>query len=308
MRDALCESLVELARADERVLLMVADIGTITFDAFRRDCPDRFLNMGVAEANMVGVAAGLALSGKIPFVYTIGSFLAMRAFEQIRDDVCYQNQKVRIVAVGGGLVYSTLGCTHHLVEDLAMFRAVPNMVVLSPCDPAEAAQMVRAVVDYDGPVYIRLSKAGEPAMHDEGYQFRLGKACRLRPGKDMTFIATGAVMRHVVEAARRLASRGVGAGVLDMSTIKPLDREAVLQAAGETSRIVTVEEHNVLGGLGGAVAEVIAESGNGPVRLKRLGIPDRFVETYGTHDDLLAQCGLDADSIAAAAEAFVGER
>lgn len=286
----------ELARRDDRILFLVSDIGNITFDAFRAEFPQRFINVGVAEANMIGVSAGLALSGRIPVAYTIASFQVFRAFEQIRDDVCYQNLPVKIVGVGGGLAYGTLGPTHHTVEDLAMFRAVPNMTVVCPADPVEAQLLAAAAVELPGPVYIRLAKAGEPTIHGDGFSLRIGRAVRLADGGDVTLIATGVLVRTALEGARLLRAHGIHASVIDMHTLKPLDDEAVLEAARRTGAVVTIEEHSIYGGLGGAVAEVLAERAAG-VRLKRLGLPDHFCAEYGSQDDLLEQAGLSATAI-----------
>jgi len=275
---------------------LVSDIGNITFDSFRKEFPDRFLNVGVAEANMIGVSAGLALCGKTPVAYTIASFEVFRAFEQIRDDVCYQNLPVKIVGVGGGLAYSTLGPTHHTVEDFAMFRAVPNITVVCPADPVEAELLAVAAIERDGPVYIRLAKAGEPRIHSGDFPIQIGRAIRMADGGDITLIATGIMVGKALGAAEILRRQGIYAGVINMHTLKPLDQDAVLEVARETGTIVTVEEHSVFGGLGGAVAEVLAEEEPG-VRLKRLGLPDRFCSQYGTQEYLLDQFGLSPEGI-----------
>lgn len=304
MRNAFTQTMCELARRDDRILFLVSDIGNIIFDAFRAEFPRRFINVGVAEANMIGVSAGLALSGKIPIAYTIASFQVFRAFEQIRDDVCYQNLPVKIVGVGGGLAYSTLGPTHHTVEDLAMFRAVPNMTIVCPADPVEARLLAAASIDRPGPVYIRLAKAGEPTIHGDDFSLSIGRAVRLAEGTDVTLIATGVLVRTALEGARILRGQGIHAGVIDMHTLKPLDEEAVLEAARRTGAVVTIEEHNIYGGLGGAVAEVLAEHA-AEVRLKRLGLPDHFCAEYGSQDYLLERVGLSAKAIAEAASDFL---
>lgn len=298
MRNALTESLCQIAAKNEKLLFLVADIGNITFDKFREEFPERFINVGVAEANMVGIAAGLALSGKIPFVYTIASFLTMRAFEQIRDDVCYQKANVKIVGVGGGVAYSTLGPTHHTVEDLAMMRAVPNMTVISPADPLEAKKVSLAVCDHEGPVYIRLGKAGEPNLYaDDNFPFRIGKANVMRKGRDVTLFTTGAITGSVLKAAGLLGREGIEARVVNMHTLKPLDREAVLSAAEETRAIVSIEEHSLYGGLGGAVSEILAEEAPRKVPFKRLGLPDRFAHDYGPLDYVRNRMGLSVERI-----------
>ena len=297
MRNAFTESLCEIARQNEKVFLLVADIGNITFDLFRKDFPDRFLNVGVAEANMVGVAAGLALSGKIPFVYTIASFLTMRAFEQIRNDVCYQNLNVKIVGVGGGVAYSTLGPTHHALEDISMFRAVPNMTIVSPADPVEARKVSQVAVKTMGPMYIRLAKAGEPVLNTKPYDFRIGRAVTLREGNDTTFITTGAITKKALLAAESLSREGIQARVLNMHTLKPLDREVILRAAAETKAILTVEEHSLYGGLGSAVAEVLAEEASQKIPFKRMALPDLFSHDFGSQDYLTDTLGLSVNSM-----------
>jgi transketolase len=302
MRNALTEALCRIAAKDERFLFLVADIGNITFDQFRKEHPDRFFNLGVAEANMVGVAAGLALSGKVPFVYTIASFLTMRAFEQIRDDVCYQNVNVKIVGVGGGVAYSNLGPTHHTVEDIAMMRAIPNMTIVAPADPLEAEKVSYAVCDHDGPVYIRLNKAGEPNLYTEDYDFVLGQATTLREGTDITLIATGAINQKAFAAADMLLAEGVSARVVNMHTLKPIDRDAILRAATETKAILTIEEHSCMGGLGGAVAEVLAQDAATNVPFRILGLPDAFAHEYGDQEFLTARLGLGTNDVVAAAQ------
>lgn len=307
MRNAFSAVLCELARQDPRIIFLVSDIGNITFDSFRKEFPDRFLNVGVAEASMVGVSAGLALCGKIPITYTIASFQVMRAFEQIRDDVCYQNLPVKIVGVGGGLAYSTLGPTHHTIEDVAMLRAIPNMTIVCPADPIEARLAAFAVVEHDGPVYVRLAKAGEPALYKAEYLFKIGTAVQMAEGSDATVIATGLVVGNTLAAAERLRQRGFHVRVINMHTLKPLDRSAVVAAAQETGAIVTVEEHSVFGGLGSAVAEVLAEHGV-RVALKRLGLADRFCHDYGSQSYLLQQAGLGPDAIVSAVEEVLARR
>lgn len=296
MRDVFNAELYEIAKSDPRVLLLTGDIGFQVFDRFRADFPGRFINMGVAEANMMGVAAGLALSGKRPFVYTIIPFLTMRAFEQIRVDVCIQNQPVKIVGVGGGLAYGTLGPTHHSIEDVAILRALPNMTILAPCDPLETRKATRAVMEHPGPVYIRLGKNGEPPLHARDYDFQIGRVVQMRSGKDATIISSGAVTRIALEAAGRLAEKGIGVRVLNMHTIKPIDREAILQAARETRALVTVEEHNIIGGLGSAVAEVLAEGG-GFVPFRRFGVRDTFCHGVGSQDYHFKQQGITGEAI-----------
>ena len=301
MRDAFTQALCKIAAENDKMIFLVADIGNITFDCFRKEFPERFINVGVAEANMVGMAAGLALSGKVPFVYTIASFLTMRAFEQIRDDVCYQNVNVKIVGVGGGIAYSTLGPTHHTVEDIAMMRAIPNMTIISPADPLEARKVSHAVCAHEGPVYIRLNKAGEPNLYkSDDFIFTIGKANRMREGKDGTLISTGAITGLALQAAEVLAQEGIQVRVVNMHTLKPLDREAILCAAHETKAIVSIEEHSLYGGLGSAISEVLAEENPcSRVPFKRLALPDRFSHDYGSQSYLRGRMGLSVERVTA---------
>lgn len=296
MRDAFNRELNRLAAENSDLLLLTADIGFQVFDQFRARYPDRFYNMGVAEANMMGVATGLALSGKRPFVYTIIPFLTMRAYEQIRNDVCMQNQPVKIVGVGGGVAYGMLGPTHHSIVDLAILRALPNMTVVSPCDPLESQKATRAAFNHPGPIYIRLGRNGEPALYDDDYDFEIGKAIQMCEGNDATIIVTGAVTKIALDVSELLAQKGVGVRVINMHTLKPIDEEAILKAAEETRSIITVEEHNIIGGLGSAVAEVLAEA-NLKILFRRVGINDSFCYGVGSQTYYLNQHGISTSNI-----------
>lgn len=298
MRDAFNTELNDIAAENPDTFLLTADIGFKVFDRFRDEHPGHFINMGVAEMNMIGVAAGLAMSGKFPFVYTIIPFLTMRAFEQIRVDVCIQNLNVKIVGVGGGVAYGTLGPTHHSIEDIAILRALPNMTVISPCDPLETRLAVRAATEHQGPVYVRLGKNGEPTLHTEKYPFKIGQACEMRSGSDATIISTGFVTNYALEASALLAQQGIKARVVNMHTIKPIDQGAILRAANETSSIVTVEEHNIIGGLGSAVSEVLAEASTG-IPFARLGIRDGFCHGVGSQEFHLRRNGVSPEDIVA---------
>jgi len=252
---------------------------------------------------MVGVATGLALSGRIVFVYSIANFPTLRCLEQLRNDVCYHRANVKIVALGGGYAYGALGMTHHATEDLAVMRALPEMTVVAPGDPVEAALATRAIAAVPGPCYLRLGRAGEPVVHRGEVSFQLGKTIQLRDGNDVTLISTGGVLPLAVRAAEMLAERGVEARLLSMPTLKPLDAGAVLAAARQTRGLVTIEEHTVAGGLGGAVAEVLAESGQ-RVPFVRLGLPPAFAACSGSQDYLRAQQGITAEGVVAAAESL----
>lgn len=259
MRTAFIETLCELAEQDERIWLLTGDLGYSVLERFAARFPDRFVNVGVAEQNMTGVAAGLALYGKIVFTYSIANFPTMRCLEQIRNDVCYHNLNVKIVAVGGGLAYGSAGYTHHAVEDLAVMRAMPNMTVLAPGDPVETRLATRAIVDWPGPCYLRLGKAGEPVVHRGEPAFTIGRAIPVHNGREVTVITTGGVLHAAVQAAEMLRAEGIHTGVLSIPTVKPLD-EAAIRAVAQTSRaLVVVEEHSMIGGLGAAVAEVLSQ-------------------------------------------------
>ena len=281
MRTAYLDTLYELAQKDKRVYALISDNGAIVYDRYRRDLPDQYLNLGISEANMIGMAAGMASCGKIPFAYTIGAFLAYRAFEFIRNDVCLQNQNVKIVGTGAGQVYSALGPTHHSTEDLGGLRALPNLTIICPASPLEVRKATVAAYEHEGPVYLRLGTNREPEIYDKNYEFQIGKAVTLREGKDVTLIGTGSILKDVLDAADQLESEGISVRVIDMHTIKPIDKEVIIRAVDETGRIVTVEDHNVIGGLGSAVAEVVAEYGKGTV-FKRIGLHN-FSNGYGTH-------------------------
>jgi transketolase len=300
MRNAFFRALAELAERDERVHLIVGDIGFGVTEDFARRFPNRFLNVGVAEQNMTGIAAGMALCGKTVFTYSIANFPVLRCLEQVRNDVCYHRANVKIVAVGGGLAYGALGATHHATEDLAITRSLPQMVVVAPGDPAEAEAATRAIAAQDGPCYMRLGRAREPNIHRRPIDFHLGKAIQIRNGNDLTLISTGGMLETADHVAEQLYKAGVQARVLSMHTVRPLDVEAVLAAARETRAIFTIEEHSVTGGLGGAVAEVLAESGERSVIFRRFGLPSAFCSIVGTQEYLRAQHGLSAESLSKA--------
>ncbi|MFY9819839.1 MAG: transketolase C-terminal domain-containing protein [Thermoanaerobaculia bacterium] len=296
MRTAFLETLFELAKADERIVFLTGDLGFSVIEPFAQALPKQFVNAGVAEQNMTGIAAGMALSGKIALTYSIANFPTLRCLEHIRNDVCYHEANVKIVAVGGGFAYGALGASHHATEELGVMRMMPGMTVVAPADPIEARLATRAIVAHPGPCYIRLGKAGEPNVHEGPIDFHLGRAIQVRDGKDVTLISTGGMLKAAAGVARRLAERGVEARVLSMHTLKPLDTEAVLAAARETGAIFTLEQHSVIGGLGSAVAEVLAESGL-TVKFKRIGLPSAFSPRVGSQQYLEAQNGLDEEGV-----------
>ncbi len=298
-REAYRQTLLELARSDSRIVCLDSDMGGLE-DMFGGQLPDQYINVGIAEANLMGVAAGMAAAGQIPFVNTISGFAAARACEQVKVDIAYNDLPVRIVVTHGGLSAGHYGPTHHSVEDVAIMRTLPNMTVVVPADVAETVEAVRAVMHLPGPVFIRLGRKATAPVYDTPYPFTIGRAVALRDGDDVTLIATGPhpVLR-ALDAATELAGHGVSARVLNMHTVKPLDRDAVLAAARDTAGIVTVEDHVVLGGLGGAVCEVVA--GEHPCPVHRIGTPDRFSDQVGGEIDLLTAAGVTAERIVAAA-------
>ena len=296
MRTAYLDTLYDLASKDKKVL--ISDNGAIVYDKYRKDLAAQYLNLGISEANMLGVAAGMASCGKIPFAYTIGAFLAYRAFEFIRNDICLQKQNVKIVGTGAGEVYSALGPTHHSTEDLGGLRSLPNLTILCPASPLEVKKATLAAYEHDGAVYLRLGTNREPEMYNADYIYQIGKGIILRPGTDITLIGTGSILNDIMTAADILAKEGIAARVINMHTIKPIDREIILQAAEETKGIITIEDHNIIGGLGSAVAEVIAEAGTG-ILFKRLGLQS-FSNGYGTYAQVKETNGIGINQIISA--------
>jgi transketolase len=297
VRSAFFNTLLDLAGKDERIHLVVGDLGFGVVEPFAQRFTDRFLNVGVAEQNMTGVAAGLALCGKIVFTYSIGNFATLRCLEQIRNDICYHRVDVKVVAVGGGFAYGALGMTHHATEDLAIMRALPGMVVVAPGDPFEVEQATRAVVTQPGPCYLRLGRAGEPRIHGSSAIFKLGRAIRVREGRALTIISTGGLLETGLRAAELLSGVGIDARVVSMHTLKPIDEAEIVNAAVETGAIATLEEHSVVGGLGSAVAEVLAESVDARGRLKRFGVPSALATEVGSQEYLRAKHGLSPAAV-----------
>lgn len=302
-RDAYIRVLEELAAADGRVCAVANDsLSSAKLKNFRAKFPDRFVNVGIAEQNMIGVGAGLANGGMIPYVCGAGCFLTARAMEQVKVDLAYTKANVKLCAMSPGMAYGQLGPTHHSIEDLAWTRVLPNLAVVVPADPAETAAAMRYSYEHQGPMYLRISRMPVPRVHGDGYKFRLGRAVVLREGADVTLIACGVLVSRALDAANKLAARGISARVLNMSTVKPLDHEAILDAARSTRGIVTAEEAFASGGLGGAVAEVLAREHPAPMRI--LGVPDTFAPT-GSAEFLLEHFGLTAGGIESAAMELV---
>ena len=297
MRNAYISALYDIAKTNKQIMSLNADIGAIVFNQFIADFPGRFVNTGVAEQNMISVAAGLASCGKIPFTYTITPFITARTYEQIKVDVCIQNSNVKIVGVGAGLVYSTLGPTHHAIEDIAIMKTLPNMKIVSPADPIESKMATYAIAEMKGPVYFRIGTSGEPNIYDEDYEFIFGKGVEIKSGDDVTLIATGSIVYDALMAAKELELKGISVRVINIHTIKPLDEDIILKAARETGTIITIEEHNLEGGLGSSIASVILEENRQPIKFKRIGLKDEFCSYYGTHQELKSHCGIAKDDI-----------
>src|SRR5262245_46296296 len=287
------EVLVELAEVDPKIVLVSQDFGPI--GSFTARFPERHFDLGITEQNLIGVAAGLAHAGKLPFVLAMAPFISMRSFEQIRDDCAYNRNNVKIIAPFAGLEAGPWGATHHAMEDIALLRTIPGLTLISPADPNESLRAVRAAVNIEGPVYVRLGFL--TPIDDYAAEFHVGEAVTMRDGKDLTLVATGGCVRTALAAADALA--GVSVRVLNVHTLKPLDRRAIEKAARETGRVVTVEEHSIIGGLGGAVAEIIAELGAG--RLARIGVRDVFCTEVEPYPELLRIHGIDAAAVEAAA-------
>lgn len=297
MRNAFLDTLYELALENERIVFITGDLGFRVVEKFMENIPNQFLNAGVAEQNMTGIAAGMALSGKISFTYSIANFPTLRCLEQIRNDVCYHDANVKIVSVGGGFAYGAMSVTHHAMEDLGVMRCMPNLTVIAPGDPVEARAATRAIVAHDGPVYLRLGKAGEPTVHADKIDFRIGKSILFREGSDLTLITTGGMLWTARAAAEKLDAEGIRTRIVSMHTLKPIDAEAVLAAARETKAVLTLEEHSIVGGLGSAVSEIFAERFDLKVPFKRLGVPNAFSPHIGSQEYMLAKHQLSPDAV-----------
>lgn len=303
MRQKSLDMVLELARRDPRVVFIGSDLGSGTLARFKAEMPERFFMEGVSEANIIGMAAGLALDGFIPYVNTIATFLTRRCYEQVAVDLCLHRLPVRLIASGGGLVYAPLGPTHLAIEDIALMRALPNMTVIAPADAEEMERLMPATLDWHGPAYIRLGKGGDPVVTSPADGFAIGRAILRRPAEPggPLLISTGVMLGPVLQAADRLAQAGLACGVLHVPTVKPLDAEAILALAATAARIVTVEEHSLVGGLGSAVVELLADRLDRPMPpVRRLGIPDSFPREYGTQATQWESFGLTAAGIAAA--------
>lgn len=297
MRNAFSQELTRLAGEDHRLVLLSGDIGNRMFDEFKTRFPNRFFNCGIAEANMMSLAAGMALCGLRPVVYTIVPFVTTRCLEQIRVDVCYHESPVVIVGVGGGLSYAGLGATHHSCEDIALVRALPGVKVVCPGDSHEVRMGLRRAIEQDVPVYLRIGKKGEPDVHAEEPAFEIGKGITLRTGNDVTLLSTGNLLPTAAQVADRLEAAGRSVRLVSLHTVKPLDERLLDESFSDSTLVVTLEEHSIVGGLGGAVAEWLADHGPYSARLLRIGTPDRFLHSVGTQDYTRESVGLDVETI-----------
>ncbi|MFH1318976.1 MAG: transketolase C-terminal domain-containing protein [Candidatus Omnitrophota bacterium] len=308
MRNDYLEQLYDLAKDNKDILALVSDNGAIVYDKFCRSFPEQFINFGISEANMISVAAGLASCGKIPFTYTISCFLTMRAFEQVRNDVCLQKMNVKLVGIGGGFIYSNLGPTHHATEDIALMRVLPNMTIFSPADGLEARKVTSAAAAINGPVYIRLATGSGPVVYTRDYDFQVGKGVILHEGEDVAIITTGGIVHEVLKAVDELERKGISPLLINIPTIKPIDKEIIIQVASRAKAILTVEEHSIIGGLGSAVAEVISEESSDRVIFKRMGLKGVFPSGYGSYQEMKEMNGLSCGHIVEETESLCRDK
>ncbi|CCO23454.1 transketolase family protein [Maridesulfovibrio hydrothermalis] len=306
MRKACLEQVYELAKKDDRVVFIGSDLGAGTLRHFQEEMPDRFFMEGIAEGHAVGMASGLAHEGKVVYINTIQSFLTRRCYEQIVLDACMHNLNIRFIGNGGGLVYAPLGPTHWATEDLSILRVIPNLTVISVADAEEMVRLMPETLDHQGPVFIRLAKGYDPVVTEEE-SFEIGKAYSYREGEDVLILGCGVTLGMMKKAGEILSGQGVEASILHIPTIKPLDTEAIISRANKASCVITVEENTILGGLGGAVAEILAEAClEKPLRLKRIGLSDSFSPNYGSQLEHFAKQGLSPENIVAAANDLLG--
>ncbi len=309
MRERCLKAVYELAKTDERIVFIGSDLGVGVLSEFKKEIPTRFFMEGVSEQNLVGVAAGMAMEGHVVYLNTIATFLTRRCFEQVAVDLCMHNLNVRLIANGGGVVYAPLGPTHLAIEDIAICRALPNMTIVAPADEVEMVRFVKASVDYQGPIYIRVAKGHDPIVTTDTGPFVIGQAVPMREGNDALIATTGVGLQVSLAAADKLAAAGVKASILHFPTVKPLDTQALAEHARRVPAIVTVEEHTIVGGLGGAMAEYLAENDllDGK-RFKRFGIPDVFPAGYGDQNGMMKKYGISADNIAAGVQDLLAKR
>ena len=296
MRPTFFSALYKIMQRDKNVVLLTGDVGAVAMDDIRAVFPDRCINAGIAEGNMMGVAAGMAMSGKTVFIFTMIPFVTMRCYEQLRIDVCLHGLSVKAIGVGPGVDYSTLGPTHHGLEDIALMRSLPGMQILSPCDDTQAMAFCRIAYSTPGPFYIRLDRNGQPLVYSDGQQDFSQGLITLKEGKELLILATGNMVLTALSVTELLAKHSINTGVVDVFRIKPLNKEVLLKAISKAQYVVTLEEHSVIGGLGSAVAEVLAENSSS-VKFNRLGLPDDFYRRYGTRQFLQSEIGLDAEGL-----------
>lgn len=308
MRKMCLDVVHELARQDKRVFFIGSDLGIGTLQKFKDEMPERFFMEGISEANMIGMAAGLAMEGKIPYVNTIATFLTRRCFEQVVVDLGLHNLNVRLLGNGGGLVYAPLGPTHEAIEDIAIMRSIPNMTVIAPADANEMRRAMLQTLGHQGPIYIRIAKGGDPIVTREDVPFEIGKALPMREGADALVITTGITLRNGLEAADRLKEQGIEIAVLHVPTIKPIDQRAIVQYADRVPVIISIEEHTIIGGLGSAVAEIIAEANFPlPKYFQRIGIPDVFADQYGSQSSLMNKFDITTDNLTVTLKRFLAK-
>ena len=306
MRKTCLDCVYELAKADERVFFIGSDLGFGVLKEFRQTIPDRFFMEGVSEASVVGMASGLAMEGKVVYVNTIATFLARRALDQIVVDACLHDVPVRFIANGGGLVYAPLGSTHLALEDISILRAVPNLTILAPADAVEMAKFMPLTLDWPHPIYIRLAKGYDPVVTSTEATRAIGKAVRAAAGSDILFIVTGVCLQQALTARELLQAKGIGAGVLHLPTVKPLDKNAIFDEVAGVKAVITVEENTLNGGLGEAVAALLFENGLHEGRkFRRIGLPDLFPDHYGSQRDIMQRYGLSEANLAATAESLL---
>ena len=307
MRKTSLDAVYELAKRDRRVVFIGSDLGIGTLKQFKAEMPERFFMEGVSEAHLVTMAAGLALEGKVVYINTIATFLTRRCYEQVCLDLSLHHTNVRLIGSGGGVVYAPLGPTHQAIEDIAIFRTLPRMTIVAPCDAEEMKRLMPQTLDWDGPMYIRLGKGGDAVVSRPELGFQIGKALLVREGSDALIVTTGITLQPTLAAAAQLEQSGISAGVLHMHTVKPFDTEALLAQAARVPAILSIEEHTIIGGLGSAVAETLAEANfSTPKRFKRIGIPDVFPDKYGSQATLLARYGITAEGAVAEVRKLLG--
>jgi transketolase len=298
MRDTFVKTLIDIARKDKNVVLVTGDLGFGVLKPFWEQLPDQFINVGIAEQNMTGFAAGLALSGKTVFTYSIGNFPTLRCIEQIRNDCAYHNANVKVVCVGGGFTYGSLGMSHHATEDIAVMRSMPDITVMAPGDLTEAIECTKAIYEKEGTCYLRLGRGGEPKIHDTIDDFKIGKAIEINKGSKVVIFSTGAIFEEAKGACDILKSKGVEAGLYTFPTVKPIDKETISYCIKNYDLIVTVEEHNIVGGFGSAVAEIMSEYNDYKSKLIRIGLDDKYSSIVGTQKYLRNEYGMSANKIA----------